>query len=84
MLADALPEMESTVSQIGRLLVSTEKNGAPEVAPTETSLKPGVPEPLAYVSEAVGLFSVKVDGETILSVTGTTLSVMAVLLACTR
>jgi hypothetical protein len=53
MLRGAVPVVESTVSQMGRLEVSTEKNGAGEAEDVMlTSTRPADPDPLTYVREA--------------------------------
>ena len=72
-LRGADPFTESTVSQIGRVVVSTVKNGVPEEAPTTTSARPAVPEPFTYVKAADVGVTVNGVGAITRKVTGTTL-----------
>jgi len=65
---------ESTVSQIGKVVLSTVKKGAPAEEVIAISERPGVPEPFTYVSEAeLGVATSVVPGK-IRSVTLITLA----------
>ena len=72
-LRGAEPFTESTVSQIGRVVVSTVKNGVPEEAPMRTSALPAVPDPFTYDMAAEVGNAVNGVGASTRSVTGSTL-----------